>query len=249
MKPKIRTALNRLERRIESGGDTLRSMARELRNAGNDLPSEFAELHEAVAKCKQCVERLSEKLDAVYEADRTLREHWWDKKTLSDAEVSQLLALNRRLRDIDPLLKSIAKDVEPRLEAKLADPNDPMYDYEIEARLDFILREDDPDYSEDDDNILTTRRESLRHQQSREHTDYAESICPENLRAEPHCWRFHDLYDHAYGEDAPSLSFRDCLRVGRVFIDVEVWQQYDFELAAVSTAELPDIDVPRDNKD
>ena len=249
MKPKIRTTLNRLERWMESGGITLRGMARELQNAGSDLPSEFFDLHEAVANCKQCVERLSGKLDAVYEADRTLRGYWWDETTLSDAEVSQLLVLNRRLGDIDSLLKSIAKDVEPRLEAKLADPNDPMYDYEIEARLDFILREDDPDYAEDDDNILTTRSESLRHQKSRKHADYAEPICPENLHAEPHCWRFHDLYDHEYGEDAPRLSFRDCLRVGRIFIDVEVWQQYDFELAAVSTADLPGIDVPRDNKD
>ena len=249
MKPKIRTILNRLERSMESSGITLRGMARELQNAGNDLPTEFSDLHEAVANCKQCIERLSGKLDAVYEADRTLRGYWWDEKTLTDAEVSQLLALNRRLGALDPLLRSIAEDVTPRLEAKLADPNDPMYDYEIEVRLDFVLREDDPDYAEDDDNFLTTRRESLKHLRSRKHTDYAELICPENLRAEPHCWRFHDLYDHEYGKDAPRLSFHDCLRIGRIFIDVEVWQQYDFDLAAVSAAELPGIGVPSDNKD
>ena len=230
LKPKTRTTLNRMNGWIERGGIRLRSMARELRSTGNELPSELVELLDAVNACEQSIVGLSGKLHDVYLADRTLRGYWWDEKTLNDAEISQLLALNRRLRAINPLLRSIANDVTPRLEAKLADPNDPMYDYEIEARLDFILREDDPDYAEDDDNILTTRSESLKCLKSDRDMNFSEGIGPGALEAEPHCWRFHDLYDHEYGEDAPCLSFHDCLRVGKIFIDIQVWQQYDFNL-------------------
>ena len=32
----------------------------------------------------------------------------------------------------------------------------------------------------------------------------------------PHCWLFHDLYDHSYGLEQPTLSLQDCLRMGRI---------------------------------
>jgi len=124
----------------------------------------------------------------------------------------------------------VATEVSPRLAAKVADPNDPMYDYEIEARLAFIMREEDPDYDEDNDNILTTRNETLKHLRPDESENFAETIGPKGLQAEPHCWRFHDLYDHEYGADSPSLSFHDCLRISKVLVDVKVCQQYDFDV-------------------
>lgn len=47
--------------------------------------------------------------------------------------------------------------------------------------------------------------------------------------AEPHCWLFHDLNDHAYGPASPMLSLEDCLRIGRIHVDVQIWQQYVFD--------------------
>ena len=246
MKPKTCTTLDRLKRWTNRGGTALRRMSRELINARSDLPPDFSDIHEAIAACEKDIQFLSAKLDAAYEADKTLQAHWWNEKRLTDTETIQLLALNRRLRAIDPLLKSIAEDVTPRLEAKLLDQNDPMYDYEIEVRLDFILREDDPDYAEDDDNILTTRSESLKYLRSDGTLNYSEGIGPDALEAEHHCWRFHDLYDHDYGEDAPHLSLHDCLRVGKIYIDVQVWQQYDIDLTNLPTTDLSSIGARSD---
>ena len=231
MKPKTLTELRKLDGWMRRSKTRLCGMARELRSAGKGLPSEFAEVHSAVVRCQENIQELSAKLEAAYEANETLRDNWWGE-SLTDDDIHQLLALNRQLRDIAPFLRSVADDVRPRLESKVADPNDRMYDYEIEAQIDFILREDDPEYDEDDDNILTTRNESLRRQTEGHRIDY-ERIGPDGLRAEPHCWHFHDLYNHDYGEESPSLSFRDCLRIGTILIDVQVWQQYSFDVAAI----------------
>lgn len=232
MKPKKLTELRKLDGWMRRSDTRLRGMARELRAAGKGLPSEFSEIHSAVVRCQESIQELSAKLDAVYEANETLRDYWWDE-SLTDDDIHQLLALNRQLRGIDPFLKAVADDIRPHLERNVADPNDQMYDYEIGAQIDYILRENDPEYDESDDNILTTREESLRCQREERFADYSEHIGPDGLRAEPHCWHFHDLYDHDYGGESPSLSFRDCLRIGKILIDVQVWQQYSFDVAAI----------------
>ena len=38
---------------------------------------------------------------------------------------------------------------EPPLQRRVADPNDAMNDYEMQAKLYYGLREDDPDFDED----------------------------------------------------------------------------------------------------
>jgi len=103
-----------------------------------------------------------------------------------------------------------------------------------EARIAYVLREDDPDFDEDEDNYLTERTELLKYRY-----DYGERADrlsgeiaePGSLWSEPHCWLFHNLYDRGYGIESQRLSFRDCLRIGRIFIDVQVWQQYDFDIS------------------
>lgn len=230
MKPKIRTSLNSLAVSLDDSLVHLRRLTRTLSGSGEELPAEIADMGAALAACQDSIEGLYEKVEA------TLLRKADDETPLTEAEIDQLLALNRRLRAVDPFLKLIADDVTPRLEAKLADPTDPMFDYEIEVLLDFILREDDPEYQDDDDNILTQRRDSLKRLETDLHADFTPPWCPAGLQAEPHCWRFHDLYDHEYGVESPRLSYRDCLRIGSIWIDVQVWQQYDFDLTARSAA-------------
>ena len=230
MKPKIRTGLNSLADSLDDILLHLRRMARTLSSYGEELPAEIADMGAALAACQDCIQGMYEKVEA------SMLRKVDDETPLTDAEIDQLLALNRRLREEDAFLKSISDDVTPRLDAKLADPTDPMLDYEIEVHLDFVLREDDPDYEDDDDNFLTRRRESLKRQGISELADFTPPWGPAGLRAEPHCWRFHDLYDHEYGVESPRLSYRDCLRIGSIWIDVRVWQQYDFDLTARSAA-------------
>jgi hypothetical protein len=59
-------------------------------------------------------------------------------------------------------LRGQALALEPGLRAKLADPTSRMYDYEIDAEIAYVLRDDDQEAVEDDDNILTHRAEMLK---------------------------------------------------------------------------------------
>lgn len=240
MHPKTGTRIQELDRWARKGYRKLGNSIDELL-AGRDVPDpELAEIFLAIRTCRESLLRLTERIDAAFESnpDLSLGPGWHDAFT--DDEIRQLFGLNRKLREVASFLSSIGEELSPRLEEKLGDPSDPIYDYELEARLDFVLREDDPEYRDDDDNFLTTRTESLKHGLRKElpDRDWADPCIPERLRAEPHCWYFHDLYDHSYGEDSPSLSLRDFLRIGEILVDVQVWQQYSFHIAG-PRRELP----------
>jgi hypothetical protein len=144
--------------------------------------------------------------------------------SLGCAEIHQLWALNQRLVEITQHLNAVAADVTPRLLAKLADPHDPMYDYEIEVRLDYVLRGDDPEYKKDDDNFLCSRKASLKLLELL-NDDFFDPVLSGNV-----CWLFHDLKANRIHdfEVSPRLLRKDCLRVGSVLVDVQVWQQYEF---------------------
>lgn len=228
MKPKNRTVLQNLESWSLDSLIDLRLMARRLELMGDELPGEFDKARAAVAACLKPIEGLQNEVNALYESDALATVHT-RAVPLSEGEISQLLTLNRRLKDVASHLLSVAGDVTPRLKAKVADPDDPMFDYEIEARIDYQLRQDDPDFDEDDDNYLSTRTEYLTRLSGLEEEDFTEPYLPAALRAEPHCWLFHDLYDHSYGPESPRLSFQDCLRIGHIFVDIQVWQQYVFD--------------------
>lgn len=121
---------------------------------------------------------------------------------------------------------------------------DPLDDYEIDATLYFTLREDDPEFDEDEDNFLAQRRFSLKHLDREwglgDGHDHRETILhfPGGLNEVSHCWLFHDLYDHSYCLRQPALNLQDCLRVGSIWVDVAIrhqvtlniksgkWQQY-----------------------
>lgn len=232
MKPKKCTARSRLSGWMDRSAIRLNGMDRQLQSLGNEIPPEFSEIEAAVMTCHERIDRLSEQILALQASDKDLMAYWQDDP-LSDAEISQLLALNKRLAYVTHHLRVVAEDVEPRLEAKLADPCDPMSDYEIDALLHFVLREDDPDFDEDCDNFIATRDEYLKHLPPQELESFAESDVPKGLLMEPHCWLFHDLYDHDHGIDSPRVSLRDCLRIGAIRVDVQVTRQYDFDVNIV----------------
>ena len=229
MEPKTRVQLTQVEDWLWDSRRTVNRLEKRLRSNSKEIPPEFSQAREAAATCLASMENLHAKIDAIFEMDE-LEAFRTPSAPLTDAEIARLLKLNRRLKDITRHLQSVKDDVQPRLEAKLADPKDPMYDYEIEVRIDYQLREDDPAFAEDDDNYLTTRRDSLKVEFESDDEDWSESYMQPSLRAEPHCRLFHDLYDHAYGRESPRVPFRDCLRIGTVFVDVQIWQQYYFDV-------------------
>ena len=143
-----------------------------------------------------------------------------------DAEA--LERLNDRARLLHQFVRDEAAVEEPRLKRRVADPDDPLADYEIEVKLDFVLRETDPEYSEKSDNILTSRDEPLKDVRS-DPTENDDDVFPipplEPLGIRP-CWLFHDLVDHSYGPDQPRLMPSEVSRVGQVWVEVQIRQQY-----------------------
>jgi hypothetical protein len=228
MTPKVRTSVIDIQQWSRDNILRLRRAALHLQDAADELPAELGELHAAVSECLQSSKRLQQAVEDTFDSDE-LAKFAIPHFELTKAEESQLLALNRHLRGVTRHLRTVVDDVKPRLEAKLADPDDPMRDYEIEARIDYQLREDDPNFAKDDDNYLSTRTVSLKSSlYGWEGDDCAHSHLPAGLLLEPHCKLFQDLYSNSYGAEAPRLLFNDCLRIGRIFVDVQIWQQYEF---------------------
>lgn len=228
MTPKTRTTVAYIQQWSRDNILRLRRAALHLQDAVDELPAELGELHAAVSECLQSSKRLQQAVENTLISDE-LEKIAIPPIELTKVEESQLRVLNRHLRGVARHLRTVVDDVKPRLEAKLADPDDPMFDYEIEARIDYQLREDDPDFAEDDDNYLSTTTESLKSSlYGWEREKYAYSYLPAGLLVEPHCSLFHDLHSNHHGVESNSLSFKDCLRIGRIFVDVQIWQQYEF---------------------
>lgn len=146
-------------------------------------------------------------------------------------QVDPLLLLNRRLAEIEHLLDQVKQDVQPELLSKVADEGDPMSDFELEAKINYVLKESDPDWDDDSDNILTSRRNGITFGKGVEKMSSERDFCEhmpglEPISVEPHCYLFHDLYDHSYGMAEQRLSFEECARVGEIWIDVVIRQQY-----------------------
>ena len=151
------------------------------------------------------------------------------------AEVDGLVRLNQRLNNLEHDLREVGQQESTRLNARVADPNDPLDDYEIDATLYFVMREDDPGFDDDDDNFLTRRELGLKWECADtladgidHHEPYIEF--PGRLNDIPHCWLFHDLYDHCYGLEQPALSLQDCLRVGWIWVDIAVHHQSSLDI-------------------
>ena len=145
-------------------------------------------------------------------------------------EITNLLNLNQRLRELELYLCHLAQKEGEKLKACVADPGDPRDDYEIDVTLYFVLREDDPDFDDSDDNFITQRNFSLNGRgrtyigDGQDHREIVPYF-PTKLNETAQCWLFHDLYDHCYGLEQPALSLLDCLRVGTIWVDVAVRHQ------------------------
>jgi len=114
------------------------------------------------------------------------------------------------------------------LSKRVKNKNDLLDDYEIELKLTFVLNENDKNYNENEDNIITGIYEcekniSKRNKQknyiyNRNHNEFMFWNHP--MKGDYHCWWFHCLYDHNH------LSFEDILKIGTIWSDIEVQYQY-----------------------
>jgi hypothetical protein len=148
---------------------------------------------------------------------------------LSAKDAERLLQLNHHLAKLQDFLNTQERSILPVLASKGADPDDPIADYEIDVVFHYTFREDDPEWNEDSDNFIAKRKSSLNgtSKSSSKRDDWREyRPGMEAINTEPHCWLFHDLYDHSYGLTSPNVPLRDCLRLGELWVDIVIRQQY-----------------------
>ena len=145
---------------------------------------------------------------------------------LCAAENERLLNLNRHLATLEILLDALVDEIEPALVRKKSAADDPMADYDIDAELHYTLRDNDDEWSDRSDNVLTRRDYTPRKLACLPRgVDYGEKHPGSDVNAEPHCWLFHDL-EHSYGLANPRVSSKNYLRLGKVRVDVVIYQQY-----------------------
>jgi hypothetical protein len=94
----------------------------------------------------------------------------------------------------------------------------------LACRIHFILNENDPEWADEDDNIMAI----LNHHHRDEYDPSANwNDCPhliKNENGEPAhlCWLYHELYDHT------GLAWEDLLRVGQIRVTIKVNFDHDF---------------------
>jgi len=113
------------------------------------------------------------------------------------------------------------------LDQRVNNPQDWLQDYEIELKISFYIRDDDPEFDEDVDNILWVLEEPLSHPDPLSdwgigaiHVNHA---CDRELygsyKGQFHCYLYHSLYS------CLGLAWRDMLRIGRIWTDMVVTHQ------------------------
>ena len=173
-----------------------------------------------------------------------------DKHEFTVDEINQLISFNQRLAELELYLCDLGSKECTQLDARVADPNDPLDDYEIEAILYFILGEDDPDFDEDEDNFLTQRHISLKRIDRvyglGDEVDHREPYrnFPEGLKEVRNCWLFYDLYTNSRGLEQPSITLRDCLRVDSIWVDVAVHHQATMDIESGKWKQPIEVEKP-----
>jgi hypothetical protein len=151
--------------------------------------------------------------------------------SLTHAEVQALRAFNEKLCRLEESLLTLEQADHENLSHHSG--LGVYQDYEKDAVISYYLREDDPAYMDDDDNILTKRKSSLAHchtfiADGQDHTAELREL--HRLGVSPICWLFHDLYAHSYGSDNPELSLHDMLRIGTIWVDIVKIDQFSIDL-------------------
>jgi hypothetical protein len=157
-------------------------------------------------------------------------------EALTPLEVAELRQLNRHLISVTALLHGLTEDTLPNLESLATSMNDPMLDFALDIDIHYELSRHDTAYVPQSLNYLTTRHESI----GKEGLD-DEMFKPKAWSGDPvgmfdgdekPCWLFHSLLHYANGPGAPALPLQECLRIGRIHVNVQVHRQYCFDVAA-----------------
>ncbi len=169
-----------------------------------------------------------------------MRTHEKSEIKLQPAEMTReqrlfLVNLNTRLTEIEQQYKKEARALIEMMNAKVESDAVWIHDYEIECKIHFNLNPSDPAYNEDEDNIMAVVREFLgmlirfgKNEADSSIENWNEYHIPDldnPDQEEHHCWLFHQLYDHS------ELSWADLLRIGSIWVDVNLTLQHFQDMA------------------
>ena len=145
-----------------------------------------------------------------------------------------LVNLNSRLSEIEKQLKKETLDIITMMNKRLEDEADWINDYEIECTVEFYLNENDPAYSDDEDNILAEFTEGISLLRYADHSLLASDENWNDLslpdldnpeQREHHGWFYHQLYDHT------KITWEDMLRIGDIWVDINITLQHHLKLS------------------
>lgn len=147
---------------------------------------------------------------------------------LNEEEHKQLLALNERLTLLEEQYLPILNAKHIELQKQVNNPENWIQEFNLEIVITFYLREDDPEYEDEDDNILMQipishcdyNAEGIERKRGFGMTNinHCDFIGAEN-EDEHHCYLYHDLYDHC------GLDWRDLLRIGSLYVEIKIDEQ------------------------
>lgn len=156
--------------------------------------------------------------------------------------LAQLRALNAKFCEVEALCLTEANRMAGELRARVLDPNDAFWDFEIQAKITAYLGEGDPAWDDGTDNILAWREYWIPFDADF-FCDGADWSRDNNLRIRgmgPVCWMFHDFHSCSYrtmkGQEKElailaMVSAVDLLRIGKIWVDIIAIHQWDFELS------------------
>lgn len=132
------------------------------------------------------------------------------------------------LRKLTNLLQRECTKAQEALDTCLAEPSDPMGDFEVDVRVDYAADGNTAGYSENSDNYLTSRDYPMRCRDPKE---------PCLLIGEwerygqetSHCWLFHDLTENNNGLTQPAIPPAKIYAIGDILAEVVVRRQYHLD--------------------
>ncbi len=143
-------------------------------------------------------------------------------KDLTDEELTKLQILNTYLLEYEKYLKVQIKEHIAFALNKVNNLNDWVNDFEgCEVELYFYLAENDPNYSDDNNNIIIimsqmeyAKKEIYGLADGENHIDTP--LRNNHPLSDYHCWSFHGLYDHT------QLTWKEILRIDSIDVNIKL---------------------------
>lgn len=143
-------------------------------------------------------------------------------RQLDTNERNQLMLLNESLKCLEAQYLPIMNAKGQTLQARVVDPADWMREFSLELVLTYYLREDDPEFDKDDDNILMESHQTI-FDYNTPNRDWGFGLtdihyCEDEVtfEGEQHGYLYHQLYNHC------DLDWRDLLRIGEIYVEIMI---------------------------